>query len=62
MTEPRDVQREREAEATAADREPEIRLEVIQDLDLTGADADIIRGGPCTTSGGVCLYSIVQMT
>ena len=40
MSEPRDVERERQADA-AEDREPE----VIQDLDVTGDDAGNIRAG-----------------
>jgi len=46
MTEPRDMQRERETEATTADR-PEGQPEVVQDLDAAGDDADVIRGGAC---------------
>jgi hypothetical protein len=39
MTEPRDVQRELRAEAADPDSE------VIQDLDVTGDDADRVSGG-----------------
>ncbi len=42
MTEPRAMQRERETEAMTADREPEVNPEVIQDLDMTGGDAENI--------------------
>jgi hypothetical protein len=45
MTEPREMQRQRQTTATATDRDPEVRPEVIQDLDVTGADADNIAGG-----------------
>lgn len=44
MTEPRDTQREPQAQA-AADPGPEVRPEVIQDLDVTGDAADRIAGG-----------------
>lgn len=45
LTEPRDMQRERETEA-ATDPGPEVRPEVIKDLDVTGDDAgDIAAGG-----------------
>jgi hypothetical protein len=54
MTEPRNTQRDRQAEA-AADRQPEVRPEVIQDLDVTGDDADIIAGGACSAKWtGIC--------
>jgi hypothetical protein len=45
MTEPRDMQHELHTEATAADGEPEVRPEVIQDLDLANEEAEDIRGG-----------------
>jgi hypothetical protein len=35
-----------------ADREPEVKPEVIQDLDVTGDDADNIAGGSCCFSRG----------
>jgi hypothetical protein len=41
MTKPR----ERETEAATSDQEPQVRPEVIQDLDLAGDDADKIAGG-----------------
>ncbi len=44
MTEPRDTQGEVQAGA-AADQEPEVRPELIQDLDVPGDDADDIVGG-----------------
>jgi hypothetical protein len=44
MTEPRDRRRERDTEAATADGEPEVRPEVIQDLDMP-EDEDIIGGG-----------------
>ena len=34
-------------EATTADQEPEVKPEVLQDLDVTDKDADDIRGGQC---------------
>jgi hypothetical protein len=40
----RGVPRELQAEATSADREPEVRPEVIKDLDVTGDDADVWGG------------------
>ncbi len=46
MTEPRKPEPDREAEAQA-DREPEVRPEVIKDLDVTGDDAEDIAGGAC---------------
>jgi hypothetical protein len=42
MTELRDMQRERQAEATT----PELRPEVIQDLDVPAGYAGKIVGGP----------------
>jgi hypothetical protein len=45
MTEQRDLRAE-----AAADLEPEVRPEVIQDLDVTGDDADDIVGGGCCLS------------
>ncbi len=45
MTESRETQRERQDEAATADREPEVRPEVIQDLDVPGGDADVMGGG-----------------
>jgi hypothetical protein len=53
MTEPRDMQRERQAEA-AADQESE----AIQDLDVTGDDADRIAAG----DGQYLTYSLSQGT
>ncbi len=44
MTEPRDMQRQRQTKATT-DRYPEVRPELISDLDITDADADNIAGG-----------------
>ena len=44
MTEPRDSH-DRYTETTAADRELEVRPEVITDLDVTADDADAIVGG-----------------
>lgn len=44
MTEPRDVEPDRQAEAHA-DREPEVRPELIKDLDVTGDDAGDVAGG-----------------
>jgi hypothetical protein len=52
MTKPRDIHRGRDAEA-AADREPEVRPEVIQDLDMPD-DEDIIGGGNRTCQPGTC--------
>ena len=46
MTEPRDMQGDLPAEA-AADGGPEVRPEVIQDLDVTGDDPDAVVGGGC---------------
>ena len=46
MTEPHDMQRDRELQAAAAaDLGPEARPAVIQDLDVTGDDVDDIGGG-----------------
>ena len=42
MTEPRDMQHERQAEATT----PEVRPEVIRDLDVPAGDADRSSAGP----------------
>jgi hypothetical protein len=44
MTEPRSFEPDRE-DATQADREPEVRPELIKDLDVTGDDAGDIAGG-----------------
>jgi hypothetical protein len=55
MTEPRKPEPDREAQ-TRADRDPEVRPEVIQDLDVIGDDADNIAGGcdfNTATAGGV---------
>jgi hypothetical protein len=43
MTKPGDIHRDRQTEATA-DREAEVRPE-LEDLDVTGDDADAIGGG-----------------
>ncbi len=43
MTEPRDMQRELQAEA-AADPEPEVKPELIQDLDVTDDDVEVMGG------------------
>jgi hypothetical protein len=50
MTEPRDQHNDRETEAATQDREPDVRPEMIEDLDLPGED-EVIRGG-CFRSGG----------
>ena len=47
MTELRDMQGDRGTEVATADRELEVKPEVIQDLDLADEDADDIRGGRC---------------
>jgi hypothetical protein len=44
MTEPRDTQRDLPTDV-AADPEPEVKPEVIQDLDVTGDDAADVVGG-----------------
>jgi hypothetical protein len=44
MTDPIEKQRDQPAEA-AADPEPEVNPDVIQDLDVTGDDAGDIAGG-----------------
>ena len=44
MTEPRDVEPDRQAEAHA-DRELEVRPELIKDLDVKGDDAGDVAGG-----------------
>ncbi len=49
MTEPRDMHRERETEPATADQEPEVRPELIKDLDVTGDDAGNIAGGSCSS-------------
>jgi hypothetical protein len=43
MTEPRDIHRDRETGATTADRELEVKPEVIKDLDVPDEE-DIIGG------------------
>jgi hypothetical protein len=45
MTEPRDMRRQRQTGRPASDRDLEVRPEVINDLDVTDADADLIRAG-----------------
>jgi hypothetical protein len=45
-------QREQQTEATVADREPEVRPEVIKDLDVSGDDADNVAGGCSWTRTG----------
>jgi hypothetical protein len=45
MTEPRDKHDDRRTDAATADREPEVRPELIRDLDVPGDDDDAIRGG-----------------
>lgn len=52
MTDLHEPQRGRETEATA-DPEPEVKPELIKDLDVTGEDADVIRGQGCGKSYGV---------
>jgi hypothetical protein len=49
MTEPRDMHRERQTNATTADPEPEVRPELIKDLDVSGDDAGDIAGGSCSS-------------
>lgn len=44
--------REREREATAADPEPEVEAEVIQDLDATDDDVEVMGG--CYRSANNC--------
>jgi hypothetical protein len=44
MTEPRSFEPDRE-DAAQADREPEVKPELIKDLDVTGDDAGEIVGG-----------------
>jgi hypothetical protein len=44
MTEPRDTHDDRHTQATA-DREPEVKPEPIPDLEVAGADAEVIRAG-----------------
>ncbi len=49
MNDPHDTQAKPEADSRL-DKQPEVNVETIQDLD-PGADADYIRGGhPCTKS------------
>jgi hypothetical protein len=48
MTDPRNFEPDRQAEAHA-DREPEVRPELIKDLDVTGDDAGNIAGGSCSS-------------
>jgi hypothetical protein len=45
MTEPRDKHDDRQTDATADDREPEVRPELIKDLDVRDDDAQDITGG-----------------
>jgi hypothetical protein len=52
MTEPRSFEPDRE-DATQADREPEVRPELIKDLDVTGDDAGDIVGG-CSYTTTTC--------
>src|SRR5689334_6163680 len=44
MTDPHETQRDRKTEATA-DPKPEVKPELIKDLDVTGEDAENIAGG-----------------
>jgi hypothetical protein len=44
MTEPHDPHRDRDTEATTADRNLEVKPELIKDLDVTGEDADVWGG------------------
>ncbi len=52
MTEPRDIQRERQTEAATADREPDVKPELIKDLDVPGDDAENVAGGTNPVSRG----------
>jgi hypothetical protein len=45
VTEPRGKHDDRQTGAATADREPEVRPEVIADLDIPGDDADVMGGG-----------------
>jgi hypothetical protein len=53
MTEPRDNHHDRQTDAATHDREPQVRPELIKDLDVTGDDADGIAGG-CSYTTTVC--------
>jgi hypothetical protein len=53
MTEPRDMHDDRQTDATADYREPEVKPELIQDLDVTGDDVVDVMGG-CRLSTGNC--------
>lgn len=54
MTDPRESRSRENRTDAEADWEravkPEVKPEVLTDLDVTGEDADVIRGGPCTQS------------
>jgi hypothetical protein len=50
MTEPRNMHRDQETNTTTAEAEPEVKPEVITDLDLAGDDADVVRGGACVNT------------
>jgi hypothetical protein len=55
MTEPRDKHDDRQAEAMTDNPEPEVRPELIKDLDVTGDDAGDIVGG---SQGGTHLLRL----
>jgi hypothetical protein len=45
MTEPRDKHHDRQTSEATAGREPEVRPNLIADLDVPGDDADVMGGG-----------------
>lgn len=51
MTDPDETRLRAEADREQAVK-PEVKPEVLTDLDVTGEDADVIRGGPCNNSYG----------
>jgi hypothetical protein len=57
MTEPRDNHHDRQTDAATAAREPDVRPELIKDLDVTSDDADVMGGG--TRLSHTCHPSLV---
>ena len=50
MTDKRDVKQERKKDSRK-DSDPNVKAEVIEDLDVTTEDADALRGGPSNSPG-----------
>jgi hypothetical protein len=49
MTEPRDKHDDRPTDATTDDREPQVKPELIKDLDVSGDDVGDIARGSCSS-------------